>query len=59
MSKFFSRSSKHFDPVFPPAYDLRKSELGMKRMIEREKDRLKRVRLICIVRDMVRMQKAM
>lgn len=57
--KFIQKTKTHFDPLFPSAYDLRKSEIGLDRMIEKEKDRLRRNRLRLIKKDIIQIMKVL
>jgi hypothetical protein len=55
--KFMQKSSKHFNPYFPHFYDIRKSELGLDRLISKEKNRLIKDRLKAIKYDLKLIQK--
>jgi hypothetical protein len=58
-TNFIQRSTKHFEPFFPHQYDLRKSVLGLDRMIEKEKSRLLKDRLKEIKNDIKLIQRSL
>lgn len=57
--RFIQRTKQIFNPVFPPAYALRKSEIGLDNMISKEKERLKVLRLRAIRKEVIEIMKAL
>jgi hypothetical protein len=57
MTRFMTKTKALYPPVFPSIYIMRKSQLGIEKLISNEKNNAKKARLKEIKKDLVAIQK--